>query len=227
MFDGIIAKLNITGARVIDQNNFGLIHENGYEYTLIKLTYNKTGDKVLHKDFIYNIRGFITGKHFIFVHFRAQDGNMCGLYVKSRRSNLVSKYRYVYVSGSANVVAKIVGTSIIDTKVLVYQVDSRNHPVFVVNYLGKKMNITGYLIDDSSAELVLLKLQNGRFRLGYRSSQRIKSLKPDLSTQSLRYWFLDFDADFEDVQYNPKLGDYYTDKSKASSLIVSQPLKIY
>ena len=227
MFEDIIAKLNMVGTKVIAQNDFGLVHRRGDEYILIKLTYNKAGDKVLHKDIVHNLDGVITGEHFIFIRLRSPGGPRCGLYVKSRRSNLVSKYKGVYISGSANCVAKIVGTSVIDTKVIVYQVDLRNSTAFVVNHLGKKMNITGYLIDDSSAELVLLKLQNGRFRLGYRSSQRIKSLKPDLSTQSLRYWFLDFDADFEDVQYNPKLGDYYTDKSKASSLIVSQPLKIH
>lgn len=227
MFEDIIAKLNMTGTKVIAQNDFGLVYESGDEYTLIKLTYNKAGDKVLHKDIVHNLSGIIAGEHFIFIHLKSPDGLRCGLYVKSRRSNLVSKYKGVYISGSANCVAKIAGTSVIDTKVLVYRVDSRNGTAFVVNHLGKKMNITGYLIDDSSAELVLLKLQNGRFRLGYRSSQRITSIKPDLNIQSLRYWFLDFDADFEDVQYNPKLGDYYTDKSKASSLIVSQPLKIY
>lgn len=221
MIEKLVQKLDLIGADIIAYNDFGIVYrEKSGKPVLLKITYSKDGEQVIDKATIEDFENFAMGDHFIVLNIMG-EASKSYIFIKTSNKNLVSTARHIYLHGDTRIHFK---SNMVAESSQVIGYTTQGGYIALINYKGKKIDITKYMRKYRSDIAMCIERYGNRYRVGF-GDIRVRGQGADRIQyiSELNYWFIDADEDFKDVRYNPNLADYYFDKRLAQKILDSQP----
>ncbi len=192
----IVSKMELVGVKVYSYNSFGIIYVLDGQLVMLKLTYHK--NKVTKQE-IKDFDNFDMNEYFIYL---TNGVSSRGVYVGYKENDIVLLSKVVNLTCYNEDLKLSMPGLDGESKVILYR--TLSNKLYIVNYKGKKVNITSYLRKDKSMRYgILYNKYKNRYIIGYESM--ISQYPNDMINNCLAkpsYIIADVDEELQDINFH-------------------------